>query len=216
MMRLQRILFLLIPLLLVGSVACSSGDDDNSDSDTGTTSSVPTTAPNSSPVVVASTIPGVTSSPVAAQPTIAQGGAAAATDACGLLSKDDAAAGLGESVRDPLAVTLGTQAVGPGITVSMSSCVFDASNGPRTVSVNYWKAAGNLAPQLRQAAEQVFCVGKERVSGLGDFACWGDSTHAELLIVKGSGFIDVQITGATTNRAAALQTLAQKVLTRVQ
>jgi hypothetical protein len=97
----------------------------------------------------------------------------------------------------------------------MSSCVFDASNGGRTISVNYWKAAGNTAPQLRQAAEQVFCVGKERVSGLGDFACWADSSQLELQIVKGAGFVNVQITGSSTNRASALQTLAQRILTKV-
>jgi hypothetical protein len=213
-MNTRRLFPLLIPLLVIGLVACSSGDGDSDDADSGPGSgstspaATTTTGNNPAPTVQTST------SPVTGQPTVATGGAATATEACALVTREEAATGLGEAVQAGIPFTLGSQTVGPGVTVSISSCTFDSATG-RTVSVAYWRAAGTGASQLRQAIEQVVCVGKERVTGLGDFACWYDSDRKELQIVKGAGFVDVQITGASGDRSAALRTLAERALGRM-
>jgi hypothetical protein len=41
--------------------------------------------------------------------------------------------------------------------------------------------------------EQFVCASKERVWAIGDVACWTDSSHTELQFLKGSVFVDVQI-----------------------
>jgi hypothetical protein len=135
-------------------------------------------------------------------------------EACGLVTREEAATGLGEAVQAGIPFTLGSQTVGPGVTVSISSCTFDTAGG-RSVSIAYWRAAGNVSAQLRQAIEQIVCAGKERVTGLGDFACWYDSNRMEIQIVKGAGFVDVQFIGTSGDRSAALRTLAQRALGRM-
>jgi hypothetical protein len=150
-------------------------------------------------------------------PTIASGAGATAIEACRLVTKDEAATALGEAVKDAAGLNVGNQDIAPGITVSISSCTFDSNTGLRSVEVTFWRAAGTLSPQLRQAFEQFLCAQKERVNGLGDLACWYDSTHTELQVLKGTTFVDVQITQASgPDRSDALRTLAQRALARLQ
>src|SRR5689334_8991510 len=104
LMHSLRFLVLVIPFVLIGSLACSSSDEDNSSTGTNTTSPTATTTLASNSTSVSPTVPVASNTQVVAQPTIVQGGAAAA-DACGLVTKDDAATGLGEAVRDGTAVS---------------------------------------------------------------------------------------------------------------
>ena len=149
--------------------------------------------------------------------TIASGTGATAIEACRLVTKDEAGTALGEGVKDPAGINVGSQDIAPGITVSISSCTFDSTSGARSVEVTFWRAGGNLASQLRLAFEQILCAQKERVTGLGDVACWYDSTHTELQVLKGTTFVDVQITQTSgPDRSEALKTLVQRALARLQ
>ena len=212
-----KILSLLLPILLIAAAACSSSDDNGDSGNGATATSIPTTTSPVATTTTGSNQPTATvqtaASPVA---TLPGGATITATDACGLFTKEDAGAALGEAVRDAGAVTVGSQQIGPGTTVSISICTFDSVAGGRSVSITYWKSAGAQATQLRQAIEQIICVGKERVTGLGDFACWNDASHKELQVLKGAGFIDVQITQVSgPDRADALRALAQKALAKL-
>jgi len=148
--------------------------------------------------------------------TIASGTGATAIEACRLVTKDEAGTALGEGVKDPAGINVGSQDIAPGITVSISSCTFDSTSGARSVEVTFWRAGGNLASQLRLAFEQILCAQKERVTGLGDVACWYDSSHTELQVLKGATFVDVQIQTSGPDRSEALKTLVQRALARLQ
>ncbi len=173
-------------------------------------------AAGASPTRAAGVSPTAVSTPVIAL-TVASGTGASTIEACRLVTKDEAAAALGEGVKDPDGVNVGTQDLAPGLTATISSCTFDSSSGARSVEVTFWKAGGTVASQLRQAFEQLLCAQKERVTGLGDLACWYDSTKTELQVLKGATFVDFQITQASgPDRSEALKTLAQKALARIQ
>ena len=135
------------------------------------------------------------------------------TNACDLVTKDEARAALGEAVEDPQSITVGTQSLGT-TRVSILSCSFEAESGRSSLDVALWKAEGVSGNEFRQIAEQVLCAGKEKVSGVGDSACWYDTEQNELQAVKGNALIDLSITGA--DRPNELKTLAQKVLAKIR
>src|SRR3990172_1370309 len=63
------------------------------------------------------------------------------TNACDLVTKDEARAALGEAVEDPQSITVGTQSLGT-TRVSILSCSFQAESGRSSLDVALWKAEG--------------------------------------------------------------------------
>lgn len=142
----------------------------------------------------------------------AQGGSvgAAESEACTLLLKDDASAALGSSVGSPKASS--GRSMMPGTTAS--SCEY-AGAGLSRVHLDLWRATSNV-DQFRQTY-QIACSKKSKdgLAGLGDLACWYDSKHEELQVLKGPTFISIELRGKG-NPTEAIKAVAQKALSRVR
>jgi hypothetical protein len=220
MKRTSLLLFLaalvLIPALLL--TGCSKKKTTTNAGSTPAATQAPSgAAAQASPTRAAAASTAAPTSAAGIVATIASGAGATAIEACRMITKEEAGTALGEAAKDPEGINIGSQTVAPGITVSVSSCTYDSNSGARSVEVTFWRAAGTGTAQLRQAFEQFLCAQKERVSGLGDVACWYDSTHTELQILKGGTFVDLQISQASgPDRSEALKTLAQRALARLQ
>jgi hypothetical protein len=107
-------------------------------------------------------------------------------DACSLLSKEDAAAALGEAVTGPKAT--GPLPAGPGSTVS--ACEYTGS-GIHSVQLNVTRLAASSLAMFKG----IICdkKSKDGLAGLGDLACWYNDKHAELHVIKGSAFLSVEL-----------------------
>jgi hypothetical protein len=128
-------------------------------------------------------------------------------DACSLLTKEDAAAALGEAVKGPKA--LSNLPAGPGSTVS--SCEFEGS-GLHKVQVNLTQL-----PQSSVAMYRAMCAKKEKdgLAGLGDVACWYNEKHEELHALKGAAFISVELR-RSGNPTEAIKGVMKKALDRLR
>jgi hypothetical protein len=106
-------------------------------------------------------------------------------EACSLLTKEDAAAALGEAATGPKAV--GPLPAGPGSTVT--GCEYTGS-GIHNVKLNVTRLATSSVPMFKG-----ICGKKTRdgLAGLGDVACWYNEKHEELQVIKGSTFLSVQL-----------------------
>jgi hypothetical protein len=111
--------------------------------------------------------------------------AAAPGDACSLLTKEDAAAALGEAVSGPQSTPV--QSMGPGATVS--SCEYSGS-GIHSVHLNLTRLSPDVLPMYKQMCAK---AGKEGLAGFGDVACWYSAKHEELHVIKGAAFISIEL-----------------------
>lgn len=107
-------------------------------------------------------------------------------EACSVLTKEDAAAALGEAAKGPKA--LGPLPAGPGATVS--SCEYTGS-GIHSVQVNLTR----LPASSLVTYTGIICRKKSNagLAGLGDLACWYNDKHEELHVIKGLVFLSVQL-----------------------
>jgi hypothetical protein len=106
-------------------------------------------------------------------------------DACFLLTKEDAAAALGEAAAGPKAT--GPMSDGTGATVS--GCEYTGS-GIHKIQLNLTHLPASSLPMYKKICDQ---AGKEGLAGLGDVACWYNDKHAELHVIKGSDFISIEL-----------------------
>ena len=136
-----------------------------------------------------------------------------ALDACTLLTKQEAAAALGEAVKEPTSTGAGS-AVTPGINAAVSSCDYESATTTHDVKLNVYRSSPDLAAQLRQTYQAVVCAKKEPLSGLGDVACWYDSNHGELQVLKGATLLVVELS-RRGDATEAITTVAKKALARV-
>jgi len=113
--------------------------------------------------------------------------AAAADSACALLTKEDAAAALGEAVKGPESKSM-ADAAGPGATVSY--CEYTGS-GYHRIHLDL-----TLLPQSSVPMYRAMCKEKatKDLAGLGDVACWYNEKHGELHALKGTAFLSIEIT----------------------
>jgi hypothetical protein len=127
----------------------------------------------------------------------------AASAACSYLTKEDAAAALGEAVTGPTAASVPANKV--------SSCEYTGS-GIHTVNVNVRVFDASTA-----AVYKAMCAkkGKEGLTGLGDTTCWYNDKHEELQVMKGLTFFAIQLRrgGDPTD---AIKALAKKIYDRVK
>jgi hypothetical protein len=113
--------------------------------------------------------------------------------ACSLLTKEDAAAALGEAVKGPDATAM---ADGP------SSCEYTGS-GIHQVHLNVMPfTAANAAMYKMLCAKK----NKDGLTGLGDTTCWYNDKHAELQVLKGTTFFSTE----------AIKGVARKVYDRLK
>jgi hypothetical protein len=131
-------------------------------------------------------------------------------DPCVLLTKQDAAAAVGEPVGEPESTRAGRSMM-PG--VDASACEYQSASRSHKVHMNIWRASGDSTAMFRQTYQGV-CATKERLAGLGDVACWYSSQHRELQLLKGAAFLSFQI-NRSGDATEALTTVARKVAARL-
>jgi hypothetical protein len=107
------------------------------------------------------------------------------SDACSLLTKEDAAAALGEAVSGP--ESRSGLSMGPGSTVS--SCEYSGS-GLHKVHLNLISMSPDSAAMYRG-----LCAKKDNkgLAGLGDIACWYSDKHEELQVLEGNTVISIEL-----------------------
>jgi hypothetical protein len=127
--------------------------------------------------------------------------APAAGVACSLLTKDDAAAALGEAVTGPRATSM----------PEASSCEYSGS-GIHKVTLNVFPlTAANSAMYKAMCAQK----GKEGLTGLGDVTCWYNEKHGELQVMKGLTFFSIELR-KSGDPTEAIKAVARKAYDRVK
>jgi hypothetical protein len=122
--------------------------------------------------------------------------------ACSLLTKEDAAAALGEAVKGPDATAL------PG---GPSSCEYTGS-GIHTVHLNIIPLkAGEAAMYAAMCAKKT----KDGLTGLGDVTCWYNEKHGELQVLKGQTFFSIELR-KSGDPTEAIKTVARSVFNRMK
>jgi hypothetical protein len=129
-------------------------------------------------------------------------------DPCALMTKQEAAAAVGEAVGEPKLIAPGRGAM-PGVDVT--ACEYESAT-KHSVQVSVWRFSES-AGQFRQFYQAAIAK-KERAPGLGDIASWYNAEHRELQVLKGPTLLIFQI-HRSGNATEALTTVAKKALTRL-
>jgi hypothetical protein len=136
-------------------------------------------------------------------------GTSSPVNACALVTRQDAANALGKPVNEGRPLDVPRQNLG-AITVDLSLCSYNATDGPGQVGLETWKHSD--VAQVRMVGS-ITCRGKEMVSGLGDSACWNSSTHQQIFVIKGGAFINLRIQNAPNEDV--VKNLARSIIARV-
>jgi len=123
--------------------------------------------------------------------------------ACSYLTKEDAAAALGEAVKGPDATSMGKG--------KASACEYEGS-GLHRVHLNVMPFDAATA-----AMYKAMCAKKNRdgLTGLGDVACWYNDKHGELQVLKGLTMYSVELQ-KSGDQTEAIKGVARKVYDRVK
>jgi len=146
---------------------------------------------------------------IGAQATPSTKTSATAFDPCALLTKQDAAAAVGEAVGEPKPIRPGRSGT-PGM--SVSACEYESA-AQHSIQVNVWRFTGDSAGSFVQVYRGE-CAKKEQLSGVGDMACWYNADHRELQVLKGATLLTFVIK-RSGNATEALATVARKALARL-
>ena len=128
-------------------------------------------------------------------------------DACSLLTKEDAAAALGEAAKGPKAT--GPISGGPGSTVS--GCEYTGS-GIHSIELNLTRFPASAVPMYKGICAQ---AGHDGLTGLGDVACWYNDKHDELHVIKGTAFLSVELR-RSGNPTEPIKAVMKKALGRLK
>jgi hypothetical protein len=128
-------------------------------------------------------------------------------DACSLLTKEDAAAALGEAATGPKAT--GPMSDGTGATVS--GCEYTGS-GIHSIQLNLTRLPASSVPMYKGICAH---KGQDGLAGLGDVACWYDDKHAELHVIKGTAFLSIELR-RSGNPTEAIKAVMKKALARLK
>ena len=137
-------------------------------------------------------------------PGLAQGPSKdpAASKACSLLTKEDAAAALGEAVKFANASSIPDGA---------SSCEYSGS-GLHKVSLSLMPMTAATATVYKGLCAQKT---KDGLTGLGDTACWYNAKHEELQVLKGLTFFTIEMR-PSGDPTEAIKGVARKVYERLK
>jgi hypothetical protein len=122
--------------------------------------------------------------------------------ACALLTKEDAAAALGEAVTGPKSTSMPD---GP------SSCEYTGS-GIHSVHLNVIPMTAASAGMYKAMCAQ---KNKDGLTGLGNDTCWYNDKHAELQFMKGLTFFSI-VMRKSGDPTEAIKGVARKVYERVK
>ena len=133
---------------------------------------------------------------------------ATGVDPCALLTRQEAAAAVGEAVGEGKSTVVDMRG-NPGIEAG-GSCAFESSSNVHGLKLNMYVYPAPIVEALRKRAAQ-----KEQVAGLGDAAWWYDANHRELQVLKGRTSLSITLT-RSGDAAEALKTVAKKALDRLR
>jgi hypothetical protein len=128
--------------------------------------------------------------------------AAQAQSACSLLTKEDAAAALGEAATGPKS---------NGAPGGPQSCSYSGS-GINSVTLNVIPFTAAEATVYKSMCAQ---KGKQGLTGLGDVTCWYNDKHAELQVAKGTTFFSIELR-RNGDPTEPIKAAAKKVYDRVK
>ena len=133
--------------------------------------------------------------------TVAWSHVSVAADACSFLTKDIAAAALGEAVTGPR----------PAGNAQASACEYQGS-GIHKINLNVMQLTQSNAAVYKSLCDQ---KGKDGLSGLGPTACWYNDKHEELQVLKGTTFFSIEMrrAGDTTE---AIKGAAKKIFDQIK
>lgn len=130
-------------------------------------------------------------------------------DACSLLTKEDAAAALGEAATGP-------KAVGPiknGLGAIETGCEYTGS-GIHSIQLNLTRLPASAVPIFKGMCVKAK-AGHEGLAGMGEVACWYSDKHAELHVFKGSAYLSVELT-RSGNPTEPIKAVMKKALARLK
>ena len=212
--------------LLLAAFACGGDSglpDDDDDGDIPATTTLPDSVRTLLPGTNLTQVPPqvLTQIPPAAltaipQVTIQTGGAGA--DACTLITREEAAAALQVAVGPPNVIRLPLQQLTPGLNVEVISCEYATANGFPSITTSIWRATGAATSQLRPIFEQSACSGSERVTGIGDVACWTESDRSGIVALRGSTVVQIDVLQGAPPPVSAdnLRAILTRAMTRLQ
>jgi hypothetical protein len=122
--------------------------------------------------------------------------------ACSLLTKEDAAAALGEAVKGPDVTTIPN---------GKSACEYTGS-GIHKVHLNVMPLDAATAPMYKAICGK---KSKDGLTGLGDTACWYNDQHGELQVLKGTIFFSIELR-KSGDPTEAIKGVAKKVYDRMK
>jgi hypothetical protein len=93
----------------------------------------------------------------------------------------------------------------------VSSCAYSSSPGA-FVKLDLWESQDS--PGGIKAFVQSACAGKDQIQGLGDIACWNDTSHNEIQIARGGAYLTVS-SSTSGDSPDALKSLVQVAIGRV-
>jgi hypothetical protein len=140
------------------------------------------------------------------RPSQAAAKAAARIDPCSLLTKAEAAAAVGSAVGDGKSTIVDASQT-PGM--ETSSCQFESPTTTHGIKLNMYRYPPSAAQAFRTR-----CARKETVPALGDVACWYDSNHTQLQLLKGTTSLSIAL-DRSGDAAEALKTVARKAVDRL-
>lgn len=140
---------------------------------------------------------------VIAAPAHTPPAAQTAVSACSLITKEDAAAALGEAVTGPKSTQMPNG--GP------SACEYTGS-GLHTINVNVRPFSAAEASVYKGLCAK---KNKDGLTGLGDTTCWYNEKHEELQVMKGLTLLSIQMHGKG-DPTEPIKALARKMYDRVK
>jgi len=128
------------------------------------------------------------------------------SDACALLTREDAAAALGEAVTDSHV----TPNVSDAGTIA-SACEY-AGSGLHRINLSLMRI-----PAAQVAMYRGICAQQKQdgLAGMGDVACWYQDRHDELHALKGTAFISIELS-RNGDPTVAIKTAMTKALGRLR
>jgi len=128
--------------------------------------------------------------------------APAASDPCSLLTKEDAAAALGEAVTGPRPTIVPGQA---------AACEYTGS-GLHKINLSLMFLDAPTATMYKAMCAQ---KNKDGLTGLGDTTCWYKDKHDELQVLKGTTFFSITLR-RSGDPTEAIKAAARKVYERLK
>jgi hypothetical protein len=181
--------------LAFATAACGGGSASNGPGGSAPASDTPASAGPT-------TDPGTPTEGPEATPAASQGGGGTATDACALITAEEAGTTLGADGE-----TIGMSTPG-----EVSYCIYADASGASNLATSWMQRGGSGSFSLWKSG-----AGVQQVDGLGDDAVFDPST-ASLIVLKGDGIISIAAGDGSDDEAQRLawaKTLAGIALGRM-